>query len=70
METKRLILSNLKKFFSLLIISFVIISFWRGIWGLMDEFLFPSDYKLSLFIPLFLSILVLIFFPKILDELK
>jgi len=65
MEAKRL-----KRFSFYLLISFAIISFWRGLWGLMDEYFSPSNYKLSLFIPLILSILALFFIPKILDGLS
>lgn len=41
------------------IISFAVISFWRGVWGLMDEYLFPGNYKLSLWISVVLGIVIL-----------
>lgn len=46
-------------FFALLI-AFAVISFWRGVWGLMDEYLFPKDYQLSLWVSLVLGVLILI----------
>ncbi len=46
-------------FFAILI-SFAVISFWRGVWGLMDEYLFPNNYGLSLWISLMLGIAILI----------
>ncbi len=43
-----------------IIIAFAVISFWRGVWGLMDEYLFPENYKLSLWISLISGIVILI----------
>ncbi|MCK4968763.1 MAG: hypothetical protein KAS12_06940, partial [Candidatus Aenigmarchaeota archaeon] len=40
--------------------AFAVISFWRGVWGLMDEYLFPENYKLSLWVSLFLGMFILI----------
>jgi len=31
-----------------LIIGTAVIAFWRGVWGLMDIYLFPSDLQISL----------------------
>lgn len=42
-----------------LIIAFAIVSFWRGVWGLMDIYLFPNNYILSLWISLLLGVLLL-----------
>ncbi len=68
MEDKNLLLNYKKIIFSLLL-GVLLISIWRGIWGLIDEYFFPSNYKLSLFIPLLLGILILFLSPKLLDEL-
>ncbi|MCK5474505.1 MAG: hypothetical protein KAI53_03800 [Candidatus Aenigmarchaeota archaeon] len=46
--------------FFAIIIAFAVISFWRGVWGLMDEYLFPENYRLSLWISLILGIGILI----------
>ncbi|RLG15412.1 MAG: hypothetical protein DRN71_01320 [Candidatus Nanohalarchaeota archaeon] len=29
------------------VIGFVVITFWRGVWGLLDLYLFPGDPELS-----------------------
>jgi hypothetical protein len=43
-----------------IIIAFAVISFWRGVWGLMDEYLFPNNYTLSLVSSLVLGLAILI----------
>lgn len=43
-----------------IIIAFAVISFWRGVWGLMDEYLFPNHYQLSLWISVILGVAILI----------
>ena len=43
-----------------IIIGFAIISFWRGIWGLLDIYLFPSNLVLSLWASTILGALILI----------
>ena len=48
------------KIFFALLVGFAVIAFWRGVWGLMDEYLFPSNYKLSLWISVNLGILILV----------
>ena len=42
-------------------IGFAVISFWRGIWGLSDTFLFPGNYTLSLFTSLGLGLGILLY---------
>lgn len=46
--------------FFAIVIAFAVISFWRGIWGLMDEYLFPNNYQLSLWISLIVGLSILI----------
>lgn len=41
------------------VIAFAVIAFWRGIWGLMDLYLFPNNYELSLWFSLILGLAVL-----------
>jgi hypothetical protein len=48
-----------KVFFALLI-AFAVISFWRGVWGLMDIFLFPGNKILSLISSVIIGIVILI----------
>lgn len=42
------------------VIAFAVISFWRGVWGLMDEYLFPDNYQLSLWASLVLGLAILV----------
>ncbi|MCK5043117.1 MAG: hypothetical protein KAR23_04365 [Candidatus Aenigmarchaeota archaeon] len=42
-----------------IVISFAVISFWRGIWGLMDVYLLPENYLLSSWISMFLGLGIL-----------
>jgi len=43
-----------------IIIAFAVISFWRGCWGLMDEYLFPEKYNLSLWVSVIIGVAILI----------
>ena len=43
-----------------ILIGFAVISFWRGLWGLMDEYFFPHNYQLSLWFSVFLGVAILI----------
>jgi len=43
-----------------ILIAFAVISFWRGIWGLLDEYLFPSSMELSLWISVLIGLVILI----------
>ena len=42
-----------------LVISFAVISFWRGLWGLMDMYLLPNNYILSLWVSMFMGLSIL-----------
>ena len=42
-----------------IIIAFAIILFWRGIWGLMDLYLFPKNNMLSYIISIIIGIIIL-----------
>ncbi len=42
------------------IIAFAVIAFWRGIWGLMDLYLFPDNYELSLWTSLIIGLVILV----------
>jgi len=42
------------------IIAFAVIAFWRGAWGLLDEYLLPSHYVLSLWVSLIIGIAILL----------
>jgi hypothetical protein len=52
--------SKTKKILFSIIIAFAVVSFWRGVWGLMDVYLFPNNHILSLWISLFIGLGILI----------
>lgn len=43
-----------------IIIAFAVISFWRGLWGLFDVYLFPENYVLSLWASIITGLVILI----------
>jgi len=51
--------SHHQTFFAI-IIGFAVIAFWRGIWGLLDIYLFPDNIELSLWASIFLGIAILL----------
>lgn len=53
-------MKSINKIFFALLIGFAVISFWRGVWGLLDEYLFPDNYVLGLWVSVFVGILILI----------
>ena len=52
-----------------IIIAFAVIAFWRGIWRLMDEYLFPENYTLSLIISVFIGLGILVTTHYVANEL-
>lgn len=42
------------------VIGFSVICFWRGIWGLLDIYLFPANRVLSLWTSVILGLIILI----------
>ena len=58
-----------RRVFYAIIIGFAVISFWRGIWGLMDVYLFPSNYSLSLLVSVVIGIIILFLTKHLIDEL-
>lgn len=58
-----------KKIFYTIIIAFAIVSFWRGVWGLMDLYLFPENEFLSFSISILIGLLILYLTKHILDRL-
>jgi len=51
------------------LIGFAIISFWRGVWGLLDIYLMPSNYEISLWISVIVGLIILYATKHLLDEL-
>ena len=60
---------TLKKISYTILIAFAIVSFWRGIWGLMDLYLFPNSHTLSLLVSVFIGLVILYFTKHIIGEL-
>ena len=58
------------KFISPLITGIAVIAFWRGLWGLMDLYLFPENEILSYFISALLGVLILYLNDFSLEELE
>ena len=52
-----------------ILIAFAVISFWRGVWGLMDEYLFPENLQLSLWASVFIGLGILILTHYVTKEL-
>ena len=55
-------------FFAVLI-AFAVVSFWRGVWGLMDLYLLPKAPVLSLWISLIIGLVILIYTRHAIKEL-
>ena len=51
------------------VIAFAVISFWRGIWGLQEEYLFPGDRNLSLWASVLIGLVILVITHKAAREL-
>ena len=52
-----------------LLIGFAVVSFWRGVWGLLDIYLLPTNMELSLWISLLMGIVILIWTHYAVKEL-
>ncbi len=42
-----------------IIIAFAVISFWRGIWGLMGIYMFPDNLPLSFLVSILIGLVIL-----------
>jgi len=49
----------IKKIIFALLIGFSVVSFWRGIWGVLDVYLFPNNYELSSWLSIVIGLLIL-----------
>lgn len=49
-----------KRIFLALLVAFAVISFWRGLWGLWDLYIFPDNYLLSLWVSVVVGVLILV----------
>ncbi len=62
--------NNKKKTLYLIITGIGIVLFWRGIWLLLDEFLFPNNLVLSASISVVVGLLILYINDRSLKELE
>ncbi|MBT4165964.1 hypothetical protein HOE04_02920 [archaeon] len=62
--------SRAKAIIYTIIIGFAVIAFWRGVWGLLDIYIFPNNLELSLWTTTFLGIIILISTHHLIKELK
>ncbi len=62
-------MSNFKQILFALLIGIAVVSFWRGVWGLLDIYLFPNNGELSLWVSLIASVVVLVGTHYIVKEL-
>jgi len=60
---------SLRKVLYTIIIAFAVVSFWRGVWHLMDIYLFPGNFELSAWVSVFIGIIVLYSTKRLLDTL-
>jgi len=51
---------ELRDLFPIIIASICIVGFWRGIWGLMDEFLFPKNHLTSSIASAIIGLIILL----------
>lgn len=53
--------SRTAKLIDATLIGIAIVAFWRGVWGLLDLYLFPNNYQLSLWISALAGLIILIY---------
>jgi hypothetical protein len=53
-------LSRTKAILTAILVAFAVIAFWRGIWQLLDLYLFPGNYELSNWVSLLGGLIILI----------
>lgn len=62
--------SSPKHFVTILLTAFAVVLVWRGMWGIMDQYLFPDQPMLSYLISLLLGLFILWVDDKELTELE
>ena len=60
---------RLRKIPQVLVIGIAVVLFWRGIWGLADEFIFPHNYLLSSIVSVIIALAILYFTKHLIKEL-
>ena len=62
-------MQNLKKNFTIFVLAVGIVLVWRGVWGLLDLYLFPGNEALSFTVSIIAGIVILYFNDGKLNEL-
>lgn len=62
-------MKDVKSNLNLLILSIGVISVWRGIWGILETYLFPENQLLSFSVSILFGLLILYFKDHKLNEL-
>jgi hypothetical protein len=57
--------ANITDFFIIIISSLAIVGFWRGMWNLIDRFVFPHNFVLSQLVTIFSGIIILFILSRI-----
>ena len=52
-------MGSFKQILFALLIGFAVISFWRGVWGLLDIYLLPNNQSASFWISIIIGIVIL-----------
>jgi len=52
-------MGSLKQILFALLIGFAVVSFWRGVWGLLDLYLLPNNQPASLWISIIIGVVIL-----------
>jgi len=52
-------MGSFKQILFALLIGFAVVSFWRGVWGLLDLYLLPNNQAASLWISIIIGVVIL-----------
>ena len=55
---------NLRDVLIILVVSVAIVGFWRGVWNLIDRFLFPGNFVLSQLVTIVGGILIILILSR------
>ncbi len=59
-----------KHFVTILVTAAAVVFFWRGVWGILDHFLFPENPMLSYMSSIFIGLFILWLDDKEISELQ
>ena len=52
-----------------ILVGTAVILFWRGVWGLADELIFPENYLYSSFVSTFIALIILVLLGVSLEKI-